>query len=207
MRQITFLLVVAAVILASCSRGADTSAPSSGDERAAKSPSDIQVTYYYRVIPVDSEGVEGAASNITQAIVGGSDTTPPVWTSDVGVTLVADSPGGVTVYWGVATDADSPPVTYNVYWQAGASLDWLSATRIADVTSPYPISGISAGTAITVGVRAQDAAIPANEETNTTTITHTVAVPADTTAPHWDSEIGLVSAVQNGGVITLSWAP
>ena len=43
------------------------------------------------------------------------DVTPPVWDGAVGVVSLVPWNNEVTVYWGTASDAKSPPVEYLVY--------------------------------------------------------------------------------------------
>jgi hypothetical protein len=62
------------------------------------------------------------------------------------VQTVTPVPGGLEVTWGTATDADSPPVTYNLYIRDASPVFTDPDTphedtwQLGDVTSPYTIS-------------------------------------------------------------------
>lgn len=208
MKSVSILYIILAVIVFSSCSGSKqaglSGAPSLDGDVSTRSVSAGEVKYVYKVVPFDAEGSAGVESNVAMATIGG-DTNPPVWITDVGITLVQDSPGGVTAFWGSATDEESPPVTYNVYWQEGVTLDWASATKIEDVSSPYFLPVIEPGITISIGVRSQDSAEPPNEDANDSVFTHTVAAAEDNTAPSWDVEIGLLTAVQSGEFVELTW--
>jgi len=133
--------------------------------------------------PLSHNG-EGIASNMVTAALPG-DTTPPVWTNDpggVGVVNVVSLDGAARVMWGEATDADSPPVTYDIYYSEGASVDFGSATKIERpvslppdpaVDQQYEVTGLTNGTQYAFAVRARDSADPSNEDTNTVALTVT----------------------------------
>lgn len=134
--------------------------------------------------PFDGE-TEGLASNCLNLPQG--DRTPPVWTHDpggVGILRVVPLDGGARLQWGEATDADSPPVTYVIYYNPGASVDFGTATRLELAVSVPPdpavdqqeeISGLDNGVEYAFAVRAQDAASPPNEDSNANVLTCTPA--------------------------------
>jgi len=49
----------------------------------------------------------------------GLDNTPPEWDTTVGVQITSPGNGYVDLSWNSATDAQSPPVNYRVYWELG----------------------------------------------------------------------------------------
>ncbi|MDI6785044.1 MAG: hypothetical protein QME64_13240 [bacterium] len=94
-----------------------------------------------------------------------SDTTSPSWSTTTGVINVTNpAPGQIEVSWGVATDALSPPVTFNLY--RNTSMPASAGLKFANVTSPYTFTGLVAGRTYYFTVRAQDSATPPNETTN-----------------------------------------
>ncbi len=55
---------------------------------------------------------------------GGADTVPPVWDTTVGIqSFINNGDGSLKAKWGVATDVDSPPVSYNIYLRKGSAPD------------------------------------------------------------------------------------
>ncbi len=116
-------------------------------------------------------------TNTNYVLAGGSttDVTPPVWTSSVGVTGAVAGDGQVTVSWGEATDADSPPVTYMLYVAlASDGIDWLTPhSTYPAATRSTPVSSLVNGEAYVFGVRAQDSSANQNKTDNTNTLTAT----------------------------------
>lgn len=121
---------------------------------------------YYFVRAYDSgDSSEGEPSNV----VGGNlDLDPPVWTSSVGVTQLEPDSGQITVHWGEATDAQSPPVQYVAYYNEGGSMNFATAeSAVFDAPALSGVlSGLADGQEYSVVVRARDSATPPNEDTN-----------------------------------------
>jgi len=95
------------------------------------------------------------------------DTTPPVWDSTIGIQSLTPGDRELTATWGTATDTQSPPVTYNLYYHT--SLPATDGTKISNATSLDVITGLTNGQKYYVTVRAQDSATPPNEDKNDAT--------------------------------------
>jgi len=98
------------------------------------------------------------------------DTDPPTWDDVVGIQTLEDvtdcdndQTGSLKATWGTATDAESPPVKYNLYYHTASPAT--DGTKVSEVTSPYTITGLTLETNYYVIVRAEDNA--GNEDTNT----------------------------------------
>jgi len=122
--------------------------------------------------------------------VGCPDTTPPVWDDTIGVQEVIPGPGQLTASWGTATDADSPPATYNLYYRDGTPVFDDPDTpnpdtiKLEDVTSPYTITGLIEGVEYCIVVRAQDSPEPPcepNEDDNVVELCGTPPPPSEVT--------------------------
>jgi hypothetical protein len=128
------------------------------------------------------------------------DTQAPVWDSTaatgptpsaprVGIQEVVADDGSATVYWDVARD-QTGPVYYNIYYSVGGTVNFATATELPHVapgipanysypngTGPgiypycYTVPGLQDGTTYAFAVRAEDSCVPANEDTNTVSIT------------------------------------
>ncbi|MCD6119698.1 hypothetical protein J7K50_07675 [bacterium] len=108
-----------------------------------------------------------------------SDIFPPVWVAESGIISATynELDSEITITFGMAEDADSPPVSYIAYWQAGSEIDFLDSTVIAsaielDISGqeepPYTATMTSTeipeiGEAISLAVHARDSAEPFNE--------------------------------------------
>ncbi len=107
------------------------------------------------------------------------DTTPPEWENGFGIISASynDDSTEIAITFGSAIDADSPPVSYVLYWQAGNSIDFTDDTVkskaiLLDITgqdtAPYTATIdsediASVGSTISLAVHARDAATPQNE--------------------------------------------
>ena len=143
----------------------------------------------------------------SELIAGPSDITPPIWDTTVGITSAADTGNGgeVTVTYGAAADADSPPVKYNVYYSTSSPAT--GGTKLSDVgPSPYTVTGLMNGQLYYFSVRVEDSAAPPNEDTNTVELTATPTAP-DETPPTWDTTVGVTLATDtgNGGEVTVTY--
>ncbi len=134
------------------------------------------------------------------------DVTPPVWDTTTGVVKAVPGEGSIRVEFGTATDAASPPVIYNIYYQQGPQVDFTSATQAIIATSNYPptfIYGLTDGQAYTVIVRTADAV--GNEEKNAVALTTRPDIGLDNEPPTWDTTIGAQYASYGNGLIDVSW--
>jgi hypothetical protein len=121
----------------------------------------------------DQVAVNNLYQRVTLKVIDASDQEPPTWISDVGIMDAQAGLDGILVKFGLATDP-SMPVTYNLYWVEGGTLDFDTANKVTGITdSPYLLSGLSPGLH-TLAVRAQDAY--GNETTNTNTLGATVGL-------------------------------
>lgn len=109
----------------------------------------------------------------------------------VGVQEAIALDGAVTLRWDVARD-QTGPVRYNIYVTDAATLDFATATKLSDVATDIPaayksgagtgagvyayeatVSGLVNATTYQFAVRAEDGAVPSNEEANTVTLAAT----------------------------------
>jgi hypothetical protein len=95
----------------------------------------------------------------------GLDITPPVWDDTVGVVSVVPWDSEVTVYWGAATDDQSPPVEYMVYKDKDSN-PWDQEPVIRTNNDPYTFNSLQNGEEYWFGVKCRDNAIPRNIDAN-----------------------------------------
>ncbi|MHC4660833.1 MAG: RCC1 domain-containing protein [Planctomycetota bacterium] len=145
-------------------------------------------------------GIRGSAFLFVSAIAivilfpfpgyAGSDSKGPVWDSTEGIqNATSIAPDSVTVSWNNATDAKTPPVDYNIYYDT-VSDPFTAGTKLTAVIfvagSGYDLQctvsdlTITPNTTYWFGVRAQDSWTPTNEETNTVVLSNCTlaAIPA-----------------------------
>lgn len=96
--------------------------------------------YYYIVTAVNSVG-EGAASNQAAATTLAAVPTPTAPAAPTAVTAVGGA-NQATINWPAVSGAAS----YNLYWSATNGVTKTSGTKVAGVSSPYVMTGLSAGT-------------------------------------------------------------
>jgi hypothetical protein len=152
--------------------------------------------HYFAVKAVTS-GVETAYSNICHYTSGGGpgDTTPPVWQQNPGIKSATPNidGGSVQVAWNIATDADSPPVRYQLFVVPdGQPVDWNDpADDFASTITSTVVNALGDGTPFqdghryTFAVRAYDAVVPPNVTTNVNTLSATPQIlpPTPTAIP------------------------
>ncbi len=175
--------------------------------------SEANFAHYYRVRAWDSgSSTSGPVSaEVIYLPTTETDTTPPVWTDTVGVAKLIPGNEQITVEFGTATDGQSPPVTYRVYWAEGdpeqpdAPFDYDAADFADTATSPYIISGLTNEQYYRVAVRAADSASPTpNRESNVVLLGMT-AGPQDVYPPEWQNTIGLTDLFYGNGQALLVW--
>jgi len=116
-------------------------------------------------------------SNYFSGLAEISDSTPPAF-SGIKVAESNLDTDSVSVEFEAASDP-SGPVKYNIYYAPTAAWSWETATKLANVTVSagdfysykYVVRGLNKGTEYSFGVRAEDSASPANEDTNTAVLT------------------------------------
>ena len=92
-----------------------------------------------------------------------SDHDPPTWDVEEGIVSVAPGLQGILVDFGTASDPNGP-VTYNLYWVEGNTLDFDTANKVSGIEAPpYLLEGLNP-VLHTLCVRAQDSI--GNETTN-----------------------------------------
>jgi len=97
-----------------------------------------------------------------------SDTEPPTWDSDVGITGIDPGLGGVLVHFGTASDINGP-VTYNLYWSDSDPMDFGTANKTAGIDcSPYLLTGFDPGVFFFC-IRAEDSIGNETQNTDSTT--------------------------------------
>jgi len=103
------------------------------------------------------------------------DVIPPVWDGAVGVVTLVPWGNEVTVYWGTATDAKSPPVEYLVYEDKDSN-PWDQEPVVRDTNDPYTFSVLQNDVQYWFGVRCRDSAGPRNVDANDVVLSATPKV-------------------------------
>lgn len=144
---------------------------------------------------------------------GSPDLTPPVWLTLPGIKQVIPGDGNARVFWHFAEDADSPPVTYSVYWEEDDGtppLDFEGAEIAGRVM--HGLSGSSAvvtsldnGTAYRFGVRAFDSATPPNSTQNMNSLVATPETGGDTNPPIWEGQVGITNTEPGSQRVYVFW--
>lgn len=150
------------------------------------------IGYAFAVRAKDSAVPPNEEDNTNEmTVMPGTDTSPPVWTGATGVGAMDVIPldGGVRMVWGEATDVDSAPVTYIVYYNEGDTVDLGTASTVeveASLPDPDPevdqfieIGGLANDTQYAFVVQAKDSAASPNQEGNTNTVTTTLLATAE----------------------------
>jgi hypothetical protein len=93
------------------------------------------------------------------------DTTPPVWDHAAGAINVVPGEGSVTVEWGTATDAESPPVEYLVYIDVDGQ-PWDQEPIVSTTNDPYTFTDLFSNYNYRFAVRCRDSAEVPNVDSN-----------------------------------------
>jgi len=114
------------------------------------------------------DGAEGSVSDIAPLPPPGVDSTPPAWTSTVGITGVTAGDTDAIVTWGEATDKQSPPVFYRVYYSQATPIDFGTAPYV-EFTGILTgdVGGLTNDAVYHFAVRARDSYTPPNIDANT----------------------------------------
>ncbi len=136
----------------------------------------------------------------------GLDNHPPEWDTTVGLQNARPGNGYVDLGWNSATDSQSPPVEYRVYWEQGTEgVDYnqaLSESRYLDTSELYArVDGLMSSFVYSFAVRARDSAPTPNEDYNleyltatpTSTITFTDELVADLDDPVQYTDVEVAS--------------
>lgn len=135
------------------------------------------------------------------------DNTPPYWKT-VGLRDAVSGNGQITIYWGEAVDAQSPPVFYLLYMDRDSN-PFDQTPVIVNTNDPYTFMGLYNGFPYWFGVRASDSAVPANVEANTVTLKQTPwDFTPDTWPPYWydNDAITHLEPTDNSITVTLNRA-
>jgi hypothetical protein len=137
----------------------------------------------------------------------GVDVTDPTWDTTVGIQASTAVWEGVIVKWNNASDSQTPPIDYNVYWTQELPFDFATAQHLDDVARiddedydhAFQVNSLNGGEEYFFAVRAQDQAD--NEEDNEVYI---VAYPLiDITPPVWDTTVGIqdIEPLHHGALV------
>ncbi|MCK4719518.1 hypothetical protein KAU08_02595 [bacterium] len=135
------------------------------------------------------------------------DYMPPVWDTTTGVTSVVPGENQVTVIWGTATDAMTPPVEYLLYIDEDDD-PWDQSPVLKPTNDPHVFANLDNGIEYWCGVRSRDSADPPNVEKNDLVMSATPEegqVTPDTTPPVWDDTVGVITVVPGEGSVTVEW--
>ncbi len=167
---------------------------------------DAQFNQYFTVQGCDSQsqtvGPESLAASYSPNP--GVDTEAPLWNSTIGVTKVQPGDQSLTVLFGTATDLQSPPVGYHVYYSQGdpqqpdAPFDFETASVLTVSSSPAVISGLANDEFWRAVVRAFDSAEQPNEEINAQVLGSRIGA-TDIYPPEWQGEAGLLDLYYGNG--------
>ncbi len=170
-------------------------------------PNQDENTFYRLYAYADGE-VGARSDDIYPFRPVGEDVTPPDWQGPAGIQSASPGNGKVQISWTPAIDADSPPVTYLLFWnESSQAINWDSPQQeVAEGTTSYLVEGLTNDVEYVFGVRARDSANPANSTTNTNTLTATPSAGApDTIPPVWQGPDGIQTAIAGDGQVTISW--
>lgn len=185
--------------------------------------------FWIRPYGAGEYGIEGGP--FSTQVSGGGDTTPPVWQTGFGIISSSYNIDNseINITFGVATDANTPPVKYAAYWQTGTELVYAGARAdnrfvILDTSgqteSPLTATltaadGLPIGEVISIGVHARDSAIPFNETAelsphpfNPGGLDWIVTSPGgggEDTAPVWQTTQGISEAQPGNTTVTVGW--
>lgn len=156
--------------------------------------------------------VSTSVKTCTPSAAARNDFEPPVWVDTIGVVTAEPGDHGFRVTFGFATDAQSPPVRYRVYFAKSTQLPYSTAPFHETDSSPFSLVGMENNSGYTIAVRAIDSAdrydppISPNEESNTVTLYVTPSATAgDVTPPTWDDTVGAVYVMPGEGSVRMEF--
>ncbi len=110
------------------------------------------------------------------------DTEPPVWDTMAGIDSIVENGNDVTLSWGIATDAFSPPVHYLVYVD-NDMYPWDRNPVVLDNNDPYTFTGLDESKNHWFGVRCRDSWSDPNVDANEITLSVQWSVQPDPSNP------------------------
>lgn len=143
--------------------------------------------YYFAVSALNAVGESALSSEVTTTPV------PPVPAKPAGI-VASGGDGQVTVTWSAVTGATS----YNIYYGTAAGVTTATGTKVATVTSPQVVSGLTNGTPyffVVTAVNAGGESAVSSEKT---------ATPAAAPQPP-GSPTGRTVTSTAAGKMTVSW--
>jgi hypothetical protein len=148
----------------------------------------------------------GCKGGHTLPVIPQNDTTPPVWDNTIGIINALPVEDGITVYWGTATDEESPPVVYLVYKDVDDN-PWDRIPVLMQTNDPYTFTGLPEEQIYWFGVRCMDSANPSNMDSNAVVIPAYKGTPdgGDRWPPIWDYTIGITLAEPGDKKVTVHW--
>lgn len=155
--------------------------------------------YFFVVRAEDAAGLEN--TNTTERSATPSDSTPPVFGGIINIVDTARG-GQVKLFWANAED-NSPPITYNIYYNQGVAIDdYLNPDATTTIqTGVYYINGLTNDVQYTFAVRAEDS--EGNEDSNTDEMQVT---PTDSEMPTDFSGISDLEDAGTGSALNLEWS-
>jgi len=110
------------------------------------------------------------------------DAEPPVWDATTGLTSIDENGNDVTLNWGTAIDALSPPVQYLVYVD-NDMYPWDRNPVVLDNNDPYTFTGLDETKNHWFGVRCHDSWSDPNVDANEITLSVQWSVQPDPSNP------------------------
>ncbi len=156
---------------------------------------------------VDPPNIDDNTVVLSETVVhSGVDDTPPVWDDTIGIVSLTPGDSQLFALWNSATDAETPPAEYFIYIDTDNN-PW-NQTPYGSTTccNPFPLNGLTNGQEYWVGVRCADSMSPRNFDENTVVLSAIpVEGPPDTTAPAWNTTVGITSLVAGDGMVSANW--
>lgn len=153
------------------------------------SPLTPLTAYTYYVVAVDDNGNQSAPKQIINVTTLAPDTTAPTVPGNLHLTSL--SPTSFAVAWDPSTDSDS-----------GLAYYWIDGTQIGPSTTTYSRSGLTAGTTITLSVKAVDYA---GNQTDPAASSLTFTLPLVDEPPTVPQNLTVTG--KTATTVTLSWGP